>query len=74
MSKITEDEGIKKVRMLLPTKTQNGIIERRLMEEFDDKNNENRSNEEHDAQDSNIEEETDLCVSFNSILCNIMND
>ncbi|KOC63701.1 Nucleolar complex protein 3 like protein [Habropoda laboriosa] len=56
MSKVTEKDNMKKVRMLLPTKTENGIIEQRLIEESNDED----SNEEHDAEDNNMEIESSL--------------
>lgn len=37
ISKIIEEEGTKKVRMLLPTKTRNGVLEKRLVEESNDR-------------------------------------
>ncbi|XP_076631281.1 nucleolar complex protein 3 isoform X3 [Colletes latitarsis] len=57
VSKIMKDKGIKKVRMLLPTKTQNGVIEKRLIEETNNEDNENESDAENDTQDTKMEEE-----------------
>ncbi|KAK9294565.1 hypothetical protein QLX08_010869 [Tetragonisca angustula] len=54
ISKIIETEGTKKVRMLLPIKTQNGSIERRLIQE-NDTDNENATHETHDAENSKME-------------------
>lgn len=47
--------------MLLPIKTENGIIEKRLIQESDIENNENISEKEHDAE-NNIEIESNLHV------------
>ncbi|KZC05902.1 Nucleolar complex protein 3 like protein [Dufourea novaeangliae] len=61
VSKIMEEEGKKKVRMLLPTKTQNGIIEKRVIEEVSDEENETKFDEEQDIQDNNMEVEKNVC-------------
>nr|XP_033339973.1 nucleolar complex protein 3 homolog [Megalopta genalis] len=58
VSKIAEEKGNKKVRLLLPTKTQNGIIEKRVIE-VDDKDKENESNEEQNVEDENVEGEVE---------------
>ncbi|OAD53274.1 Nucleolar complex protein 3 like protein [Eufriesea mexicana] len=58
MSKIKEKEGVKKVRMLLPTKTQNGVIEKRLIEEI--KDDENESDDKHDTEDGDMEIESNI--------------
>lgn len=55
MSKIVEIEGTKKVRMLLPIKTQNGIIEKRIVQENHVEDNENMPHEEHNIEKSNME-------------------
>ncbi|XP_033203286.1 nucleolar complex protein 3 isoform X1 [Bombus vancouverensis nearcticus] len=55
MSKIVGIEGTKKVRMLLPIKTQNGIIEKRIIQETHAEDNENMSHEEHNIEKSNME-------------------
>ncbi|XP_043517823.1 nucleolar complex protein 3 homolog isoform X2 [Frieseomelitta varia] len=59
ISKIIETEGTKKVRMLLPIKTQNGSIERRLIQE-NDIDNENAIHETHDAENSKMELESNF--------------
>ncbi|XP_076301364.1 nucleolar complex protein 3 [Lasioglossum baleicum] len=60
VSKIVEEKGNKKVRMLLPTKSQNGIIEKRVIE-VNDKDNKDDGNEseQQDAEDENVEVEAD---------------
>ncbi|XP_050594340.1 nucleolar complex protein 3 homolog isoform X2 [Bombus affinis] len=55
ISKIVEIEGTKKVRMLLPIKTQNGIIEKRIIQENHAVDNENMPHEEHNIDKSNME-------------------
>ncbi|XP_053977082.1 nucleolar complex protein 3 homolog isoform X1 [Hylaeus volcanicus] len=64
VSKIIEDEGMKKVRMLLPTKTKNGVIKKRLIEETMNEDSvedtENKSNGEFHTEESNIGGITDL--------------
>ncbi|XP_078053212.1 nucleolar complex protein 3 [Augochlora pura] len=56
VSKIAEEVGNKKVRLLLPTKTQNGIIQKRVIE-VDDENNEDKFNKEQNVEDEYVEEE-----------------
>lgn len=46
--------------MLLPIKTKNGIIEKRLIQESDIEDNENTSEKEHD--EDNVEIESNLHV------------
>ncbi|KAG9428257.1 nucleolar complex protein 3 [Apis mellifera carnica] len=58
ISKVIDQEGSKKVRMLLPIKTKNGIIEKRLIQESDIEDNENTSEKEHD--EDNVEIESNL--------------
>ncbi|XP_068977769.1 nucleolar complex protein 3 isoform X2 [Bombus flavifrons] len=55
ISKIVEIEGTKKVRMLLPIKTQNGIIEKRIIQENHAEDNGNMSHKEHHIEKSNME-------------------
>lgn len=55
ISKIVEIEGTKKVRMLLPIKTQNGIIEKRIIQENHAEVNENMPHEEHNIEKNNME-------------------
>ena len=55
ISKIVEIEGTKKVRMLLPIKTRNGIIEKRIIQENHAVDNENMPHEEHNIDKSNME-------------------
>lgn len=64
ISKIVETEGTKKVRMLLPIKTQNGSIERRLIQENDTEDNENATHEKYDAENSKTELEFNFPVRF----------
>lgn len=65
MSKIVEIEGTKKVRMLLPIKTQNGIIEKRIIQEHHVEDNENMSHEEQHIEKSNMEIKFNFHVRFN---------
>lgn len=64
MSKIVEIEGTKKVRMLLPIKTQNGIIEKRIIQENHAVDNENMPHEEHNIDKSNMEIKFNFHVRF----------
>ncbi|XP_012153365.1 nucleolar complex protein 3 isoform X2 [Megachile rotundata] len=60
ISKVIQTEGTKKVRMLLPTKTENGIVKKRLIEEDDNLSGENESDKEQNIQNDNIEIESNL--------------
>ncbi|CAL7938464.1 unnamed protein product [Xylocopa violacea] len=61
MSKVIEKEGTKNVRMLLPTKTKNGVIQKRLIEEeSNDKDNQNIFDKEYDSKNNNMEMESSL--------------
>lgn len=66
MSRIIEEQGTEKVRMLLPTKTRNGVVEKRLAPEYNDRDAETRSNEVHGRvqADDRVEMETCLRVSI----------
>lgn len=64
MSNIVGIEGTKKVRMLLPIKTQNGIIEKRIIQETHAEDNENMSHEEHNIEKSNMEIKFNFHVRF----------
>lgn len=71
ISKIVEIEGTKKVRMLLPIKTQNGIIEKRIIQENHAEDNGNiseehmeTSHEEHNIEKSNMEIKFNFHVRF----------
>ncbi|XP_031842929.1 nucleolar complex protein 3 [Nomia melanderi] len=69
VSKIIEEKGNKKVRLLLPTKTQNGMIEKRVMEVNDEDNesgfgeeeneNENEKENGHGHESENEDEDED---------------
>ncbi|XP_029045935.2 LOW QUALITY PROTEIN: nucleolar complex protein 3 homolog [Osmia bicornis bicornis] len=60
ISKVIEKEGAKTVRMLLPTKSQSGIIETKLIEENVNEDSDNKSDEEQNKQNDNMEIELDL--------------
>lgn len=75
VAKIVEETGGKSVRMLLPIKTQNGFIKKRIIEEDNKISNEeenedtdNRSQEEsknnQQEENSDIEMDTDSHVRF----------
>ncbi|CAK9795003.1 Nucleolar complex protein 3 homolog [Anthophora plagiata] len=60
MSEVIKEDGTKKVRILLPTKTKDGIIKQRLIEENNNEDNENKYDEKHDAENNNTQIESDL--------------
>lgn len=75
VAKIVEETGGKSVRMLLPIKTQNGFIKKRIIEEDnkisdeeENKDTDNRSHEEskdnQQEENSDIEMDTDSHVRF----------
>ncbi|XP_076678700.1 nucleolar complex protein 3 isoform X2 [Andrena cerasifolii] len=64
MSRIIEGKGTEKVRMLLPTKTRNGVVEKRLISECNDRDAETRSNEVHNRV------QTEDCMEMETLLRN----
>ncbi|XP_026674168.1 nucleolar complex protein 3 homolog isoform X2 [Ceratina calcarata] len=65
MSKVVGEEGIKRVRMLLPTKTKNGVIQKRLIEdnnvnEFDEQDDEELFDKDQDDDASSADMESNL--------------
>lgn len=69
VAKIVEETGGKSVRMLLPIKTQNGFIKKRIIEEDnkisnEEENEDNRSQEE--SKDNQQEENSDIEMDMDS--------
>lgn len=75
VSKMMEEKDGKTIRMLLPIKTKNGVLEKRIIEEDveitnEDKttNNNQEENEKSDEEEnSDIEIDIDTHVRFKSI-------
>ncbi|EFN69036.1 Nucleolar complex protein 3-like protein [Camponotus floridanus] len=70
VSKIMEETSKKSVRMMLPIKTQNGLVEKRVIEEDNEVVNEEedqitdnnqKENEENNQENSDIEMDIDTC-------------
>lgn len=71
ISKIMEETGGKSIRMLLPIKTHDGIVEKRIIEEDtifngeeNENTNENQEENKEDNQQENNDTEIDTHVKF----------
>ncbi|XP_035729514.1 nucleolar complex protein 3 homolog [Vespa mandarinia] len=74
ISKLNERNGIKKMRMLLPIKTQQGVIEKRIIEEKEEEEDkEIENNEESMFEQNGEDEELDEHGEINSYLQNNLN-
>ncbi|XP_014484925.1 PREDICTED: nucleolar complex protein 3 homolog isoform X2 [Dinoponera quadriceps] len=70
ISKIEKDDAGKSVRMLLPVKTKNGLIESRIVEEENEANEDNEDNEitsnnEEESRESDKEGNSDMEMEIN---------
>ena len=62
ISRIIEEQGTEKVRMLLPTKARNGVVEKRLAPEYNDQDAETRSNGVDDRVQADDSVEMETCL------------
>ncbi|KAI4504694.1 hypothetical protein M0802_000244 [Mischocyttarus mexicanus] len=77
VSKLNEGNSTKKMRMLLPVKTQQGVLEKRIIEEQEEEENEDdkeiENNEENVSEQNGEDEEQNGCEEINTYLQNNLN-
>lgn len=66
-SKINEEKVGKTIRMLLPIKTRNGHLEKRIIEEDDKITDEEDLNDEEKSEENNKHENNDMEMDVNTI-------
>lgn len=66
--KMMEEKDGKSVRMLLPIKTKNGVLEKRFIEEeiTNEEDNETTTNNQEENEESNEEENSDMEVTIDT--------
>ncbi|XP_018046208.1 PREDICTED: nucleolar complex protein 3 homolog [Atta colombica] len=71
ISKIMEETGGKSIRMLLPIKTHDGIVEKRIIEEdtiFNGEENENTNENQEENKEDNQQENNDTEIDTHNLL------
>ncbi|XP_011170713.2 nucleolar complex protein 3 homolog [Solenopsis invicta] len=66
VSKIVKETGGKSVRMLLPIKTQNGFIKKRIIEEDSKISNKEENKDTNEIQEENKEENSDVEIDMDT--------